>query len=243
MRFLGILLRGVFLPRSLERFLSYYRCIWVSCSAVHFYFNILLFENHTIVYMKNHLRILKQIALGLLFTLAFIARANAQACSTSNEVTITVVNDPSISITGASTICSGGTATLTATPAGGTGTCTIQWQSSPNGTTGWADIVGANGTTYAPTSLTATTYYRATYSCTGLACDAATSNTQTLTVNPDLAIQTQPTPIIECVGGTTSMTVTATGTTGTGTLSYVWEQSTSTTGPWAAASGGTNSPT
>ena len=97
MRFLSILLRGVFLPRSLERFLSYYRCIWVSCSAVHFYFNILLFENHTIVYMKNHLRILKQIALGLLFTLAFIARANAQACSTSNEVTITVVNDPSIS--------------------------------------------------------------------------------------------------------------------------------------------------
>ena len=189
----------------------------------------------------DHLKIYKRIALGLLFFISFVAQADAQACSTSNEVTITVVNDPSISIVGTTTICSGGTATLTATPAGGTGTCTIQWQSSPNGSTGWANISGANAATYAPASLTTTTYYRATYSCTGLACDAATSNTQVITVNPDLTILTQPQPIVECVGGSLSMNVVATATTGTGTLSYLWEQSANGTSGWGAATGGTNS--
>ena len=190
----------------------------------------------------NHLDIFKKIAFGLLLSLSFLSKMNAQ-CSTSNEVSITVVNDPTISITGAVTICSGGTATLTATPAGGTGTCTIQWQSSPDGSTGWADISGANSTTYAPVSLTTTTYYRATYSCTGTDCNSATSNVQTLTVVPNLTIQTQPQPITECVGGTTSMSVVLTGGTGTGTVSYTWEQSATGSGGWSAASGGTNSAT
>ena len=192
----------------------------------------------------NHLKIHKKIVLGLFISFSFLVESVAQtACSTSNEVTITVVNDPSISISGASTICSGGTATLTAVTAGGTGTCTIQWQSSPDGSTGWANISGANGTTYAPTSLTTTTYYRATYSCTGLDCNLATSNTQALTVNADLTIQTQPQPITECVGGSLSMNVVVTAGGGTGAITYVWEQSATGTGGWSAAVGGTNSPT
>ena len=192
----------------------------------------------------NHLKIYKKIVLGLFISFSFLVESVAQtACSTSNEVTITVVNDPSISISGASTICSGGTATLTAVTAGGTGTCTIQWQSSPDGSTGWANISGANGTTYAPTSLTTTTYYRAIYSCTGLDCNLATSNTQALTVNADLTIQTQPQPITECVGGSLSMNVVVTAGGGTGAITYVWEQSATGTGGWSAAVGGTNSPT
>ena len=185
----------------------------------------------------SYIKFYKQVALGILFLFVYVTQADAQACSTSNEVTITVVNDPSISIVGAITICSGGTATLTATPSGGTGTCTIQWQSSADGSTGWANISGANGTAYTPSSLTTTTYYRATYSCTGLDCNAATSNTQAITVNADLTIQTQPQPIIECVGGTLSMNVVANSATGTGTLSYTWEQSTTGTGSWSAAFG------
>lgn len=190
----------------------------------------------------NHLDIFKKIAFGLLLSLSFLSKTNAQ-CSTSNEVSITVVNDPTISITGAVTICSGGTATLTATPAGGTGTCTIQWQSSPDGSTGWADISGANSTTYTPVSLTTTTYYRTTYSCTGTDCNSATSNVQALTVVPNLTVQTQPQPITECVDGTTSMSVVLTGGSGTGTVSYTWEQSATGSGGWSAASGSTNSAT
>ncbi len=191
----------------------------------------------------NHLNILKKIACCFLISLSFLSKAHAQACSTSNEVTITVVNDPTISISGATTICSGGTATLTATPAGGTGTCTIQWQSSLNGSTGWTNISGAIGTTYAPTSLTTTTYYQAIYSCTGLDCNLATSNVQAITVVPNLTVQTQPQPITECIGGTTSMSVVLTGGTGTGTVSYSWEQSATGSGGWSAATGATNSAT
>ena len=190
----------------------------------------------------NQLNIFKKIAFGLLLSLSFLSETYAQ-CSTSNEVSITVVNDPTISITGAVTICSGGTATLTATPAGGTGTCTIQWQSSPDGSTGWADISGANSTTYAPVSLTTTTYYRTTYSCTGTDCNSATSNVQALTVVPNMTVQTQPQPITECVGGTKSMSVVLTGGSGTGTVAYTWEQSASGSGGWSAAPGATNSAT
>ena len=191
----------------------------------------------------NHLNILKKIACCFLISLSFLSKAKAQACSTSNEVTITVVNDPTISISGATTICSGGTATLTAITTGGTGTCTIQWQSSPNGSTGWTNISGAIGTTYAPTSLTTTTYYQAIYSCTGLDCNLATSNVQAINVLPNLTIQTQPQPITECVGGTTSMSVVLTSGTGTGTISYSWEQSVTGSGAWSTASGATNSAT
>ncbi len=190
----------------------------------------------------NQFNIFKKIAFGLFLSLSFLSETYAQ-CSISNEVSITVVNDPTISITGAATICSGGTATLTATPVGGTGTCTIQWQSSANGSTGWANISGANATTYAPVFLTTTTYYRTTYTCTGLDCDFATSNTQALTVVPNMTVQTQPQPITECVGGTTSMSVVLTGGSGTGTISYTWEQSATGSGGWSAATGGTNSAT
>ena len=191
----------------------------------------------------NHLNILKKIACSFLISLSFLSEANAQACSTSNEVTITVVNDPTISISGAATICSGGTVTLTAVTAGGTGTCTIQWQSSPNGSTGWTSISGANGSTYAPISLTTTTYYQVIFSCTGLDCNLATSNVQAITVVPNLTVQTQPQSITECVGGTTSMNVVLTSGTGTGTISYSWQQSATGSGGWSAASGATNSTT
>ena len=54
-------------------------------------------------------------------------------------VTVLVNPDPSISIAADVTnICTGGTSTLTATVAGGDG-CSIQWQSSPDGTT-WTTL-------------------------------------------------------------------------------------------------------
>src|SRR6478736_3014300 len=47
----------------------------------------------------------------------------------------------------------------------GTG-LTYQWQSSPNGTTGWTNITGATGSTFNTTQLT-TTHYRAQVICSG----------------------------------------------------------------------------
>src|SRR5690606_31541685 len=45
------------------------------------------------------------------------------------QVDFVIVSDPSITISGGATVCEDGSVTLTANPSGGTGTCTIQWQS------------------------------------------------------------------------------------------------------------------
>jgi hypothetical protein len=60
------------------------------------------------------------------------------------------------------TICSGlapSAFTSTSAASGGTGTITYQWQSSADNTT-FTDISGATSSTYAPSALTTTTYYR-----------------------------------------------------------------------------------
>ncbi len=78
----------------------------------------------------------------------------------SSSVLITVVNDPTISITTPSQdICYQESLTLSSSTSGGTGTCTYQWQSSPNNST-WNNISGATSATYNTGPMTATTYYR-----------------------------------------------------------------------------------
>ena len=171
----------------------------------------------------------------LLFSVGMVTQSYGQVCPVSNEITITVVQDPAISIVGATTICQGGSATLTATPTGGTATCTIQWQSSPSGANTWTAISGANATTYvASGAATGTIDYRATYSCTGIGCDLGTSNVQSVTVNPNLSITSQPVNIDECVGGNLGLSVAVSGAVGT--VTYLWEQSATGTGAWSNAS-------
>jgi hypothetical protein len=90
--------------------------------------------------------------------------------ATSNAVSVIIVADPVVNITvPTTTICTGGTITLTANPVGGVGTCTTQWQSSPTAVTSWTNIGGATGTTFS-TTLTAGLKYRAQLSCTGSGC-------------------------------------------------------------------------
>lgn len=126
----------------------------------------------------------------------------------SNAETVTVVEDPSVSITGGTTICAGGEVTLTATPSGGAGDCALQWQRSTDGGTTWTDITGAilASQTVSPTETTA---YRVTYTCTGSDCDQATSNMETVTVIPgpvtDLTFESGETTETICVGTTTNI--------------------------------------
>ena len=189
----------------------------------------------------NHLKIFQRLAVVVLVVMAgFSSRLSAQTCPTSNELTITVIPEATITTAGATTICAGGNATLTATPAGGTGTCTIQWQSSTDGIT-WANITGATSTTLNITALGATTSYHAVYTCSGSGCDAITSNSQTVTVNPDLSITANLANITECIGGNTQLSITTTGGSGSA-LTYTWEQSTNNS-TWSAATAATNATT
>ncbi|HRK82680.1 MAG TPA: SdrD B-like domain-containing protein, partial [Saprospiraceae bacterium] len=140
--------------------------------------------------------------------------------------------DPTISITpSSSTVCVGGTVTLTATPSNGTGTCTIQWQSGTSSTGPWTNIGGANGTTYsAPTSTVGIMYYRTTYTCTGSGCDPAASNASLVVVIQDPSITINPPANTVCVGG--SLTLLATINGGADVCTIQWQSRTSSTGPW-----------
>ncbi|MFN8393937.1 MAG: HYR domain-containing protein [Bacteroidia bacterium] len=143
---------------------------------------------------------------------------NTTACASA---TITVAPDPTISATGAANICSGATATLTSTVSGGIGTCTVQWQSSTDNVT-FTNIPGANSTTYVTPALTATTYYRATYSCTGSSCDPATSGSFAVTVFGNLVATSAGATTI-CNGGNATLSSSVTG--GTGAITYQWQSS------------------
>jgi hypothetical protein len=133
--------------------------------------------------------------------------------ATSNAVTLTVnaaTSAPSITTQPVNTgVEAGQTASFTAVAIGNP-TPTVQWQSSPDGSTGWADIGGATSATL---SFTATAgdngkYYRAVFS-NGVNPDA-TSNAAKLAIGIAPVITTLNEMTIP-VGMTSGMTVIATG--------------------------------
>jgi len=98
----------------------------------------------------------------------------------STAATVQVVADPSVTASGATTICSGLTANLSSSGSNGTGTMSYQWQYY-NGST-WVNT-GTNSNSYTTQSLSVTTDFRCLYSGTGPGCTTATSNTVTVTVS------------------------------------------------------------
>jgi len=86
------------------------------------------------------------------------------------------------------TVCSGNTTVLTATglTSNASPGISYQWEESPDGSTGWAPVVGGSGATtpsYTTTAITATRYFRIKTTCsTGP--DENTSNVVTVNANP-----------------------------------------------------------
>lgn len=112
-------------------------------------------------------------AAGTTLYRVIVSSSSGAGCNavTSSNATVTVVNDPIVSITTpTTTVCTGANITFSANLTGGTGVCTIQWQSSPNGIT-WNNISGAVGNTLNIANLNTTTRYRVQLlSCTGSGC-------------------------------------------------------------------------
>jgi len=174
----------------------------------------------------------------------------SQSESSRKAVTVTVSSAMTPgSISGAQSLCFGGTAsTLTSSSAasGGTG-ITYRWQSSPNGTA-WTDIAGSTGSgaSYSPGAVANTTHYRRT--ATGTDCNGSGS-----TVNSNVVIVTV-TPAVNAgsIGGggqnicSGSAAATLTSTTaasgGSGTITYNWQQSTNGT-TWTNATNTRTNPT
>ena len=133
-------------------------------------------------------------------TTTYRVRVTNSPCATATSLGVTVtVNQPSVAgtvtLTTASTICSGGT--VNTAVSGNLGT--IQWQSSTDGTT-WSNITGATFATNTmnPTvSSNTTIYYRV--QVTNGVCTTVNSNAVQVLVKPDFT----SVPTLSAIGSTT----------------------------------------
>ena len=124
----------------------------------------------------------------------------SSAISSNNTASITVYPNSvgGTAVAAASPICYNSATTITVS--GSTGT--IQWQQSPDGSSGWTNVIGGSGGTsaaYTTPVLTATTYYRAVL--TSGSCSPAYSTTAPVTVD-----------ILPTITGTTPASICGTGT-------------------------------
>jgi hypothetical protein len=123
--------------------------------------------------------------------------------------------------------CGGGSTNVTLSGASGGSGISYQWESSADGTT-WSSISGATDVVYGTGSISATTYYRATTTCSVSGLSATTSSTS-------VAVNTIPS-VDPITGGsivTTGSTLTLSSTTGGG----VWSSSSSSVATIGSATG------
>ena len=145
------------------------------------------------------------------------------------------------------TICNSTTTTLTPTPAlGGRNNFTYQWQQSANGSTGWTTVAASSTTMpYTTASLSGSTFYRVIARDEDVVSGATTyiscGSTFSQPVNVVVASPTTAGTIVgdqtTCVGATTAAITSGTAGTGSGTVSYRWEQSANNGVTWTAISG------
>jgi hypothetical protein len=97
---------------------------------------------------------------------------------------ITIVSDPSVTITGPTAVCQNEVVTLTANVTGGTGTYAYEWRSSPNGINSWTAIPGMTGNTFSPTTSIAGIFYFQVYlNPSHPECNNTSSATFSFTIN------------------------------------------------------------
>ena len=125
----------------------------------------------------------------------------------ANTATTIVSVQPSAAITAIASlasICVSGNTTLSFTPTAGIAAGSIQWQSSPNGTT-FADISGATSSSYVAAVSTATYFKAEVRNSLGAAC--LQSNTLFIQVNNP--VLSNPVPGSRCGIGTVSLSASA----------------------------------
>jgi putative AlgH/UPF0301 family transcriptional regulator len=154
------------------------------------------------------------------FNYQVVVTQNSGCGVTSGSTTVTVYADPIVTATSdVNEICADGTALLTASISGGTGSASYQWQFEA-AENFWVDIPSANQMTYTTTSLSVGSYdYRVLVTQNSGCGD--TSNITTITVLPDPTVSVEADVLEVCDGG--SATITATVNGGTGLASYQWQ--------------------
>ncbi|BAV04820.1 thrombospondin type 3 repeat family [Filimonas lacunae] len=157
--------------------------------------------------------------------------SNGNCAVSTSDVQITVLAalaGNTITAPTVTTFCTSGDAAVIsgATPTGGTGTYTYQWQSSADGTT-FTDISGATAASYDPPAISSTTYYRRGVA-SGICSTMLYSNAVTITIQPAIAGNsiTAPATTTFCASGDAAVITGSTPTGGSGTYAYQWQSST-----------------
>ncbi|NER16780.1 DUF6443 domain-containing protein [Spongiivirga citrea] len=146
------------------------------------------------------------------------------------------------SIAGVSNICYGGdpsTLGNSASPTGGNGSYTYQWQISSNGSSGWSNISGATASTYNPPGgLTSSKWYRRRVISCG---QTKYSNTRKVTVYSNLSAGAIGGTQTICYGGDPNTLANSTSPSGgNGSYIYQWQYSNNNSS-WSNISGATAS--
>jgi hypothetical protein len=158
----------------------------------------------------------------------------------SNIVTVTVNGALSEGVASYNqTICynSNANAINVTAPSGGSGTYTYQWQSCPD-LYSWNDIPGATQSSYVPTNLTSTTYFRRVL--TSGTCGSVNSNTVKITVYPQVSEGSTSPDQTVCYNTAPTVLSLTTPSGGTGSYTYQWQSSTDNFN-WSNYVGATNS--
>lgn len=131
--------------------------------------------------------------------------SDANGCQGVDSVTVFINTTVGLTATGSASICIGQTATLSATPSGGTGPYTYVWDNS---------LIGSGPHVVSPA---VTTVYNV-YVTDSIGCNSSVQML-TVTVNPPLTLSSI-TPASVCAGNST--TLTASGSGGDNNLVYTW---------------------
>ncbi|MCG8327749.1 MAG: carboxypeptidase regulatory-like domain-containing protein, partial [Chitinophagales bacterium] len=131
------------------------------------------------------------------------------ACDATDQVIVTVEDDPSITIfSNEPNICVGGSVQLTAMKSGGLDCDDVQWKFRPGTTGAWTNV-GTGDVYFTETTLAVGTYqYQAEYICNGEGCDNTESNTIIITVVPDPEISVSINTNNVCEGETATLVAT-----------------------------------
>ncbi len=161
-----------------------------------------------------------------------LSEENGISCESAptNVITITVQNSVTEGAIGSDqTICNGETpSSLTSTLGGtGSGTLTYRWEESADGIF-FVPIAGETAANYSPGSLVQTTYYRRITLSeeNGVFCESAPTATITITVQDTVSEGAIGSNQTICNGEIPLPIVSTTNGTGSGTVSYRWEEST-----------------
>lgn len=176
--------------------------------------------------------IVVQPSVSTVYRVIYYCSAGNCGSDTSELYTVTVYPRPSAVASGATTLCTGGTAVLNVQLTPGAGSCVLQWQYYVAASDAWQDLPLATNTrlTVIPSE---STKYRVRYSCTGSGCGTVYSNIVEVTVRPDPSVVVSGSTHL-CPGGTGSLIAQTSG--GTGDCVVSWEKREGSS--WVAWTGG-----